>query len=60
MKAAKLVFDQQTLREIVHTSIGGDTVRVRLSNAYGKDTVEIGAAGSPLPTPKIGSAGVEL
>jgi len=44
MRTAKLVFENQTLREIVHTSIGSDTVRVRLSNAYGKDTVEIGAA----------------
>src|SRR5438445_13542874 len=44
MRAAKLEFDNQTLREIVHTSIGGNTVRVRLSNAFGKDTVDIGAA----------------
>jgi len=43
MRAAKLKFGNQTLREVVHTSIGGDTVRVRLSNAYGKDTVQIGA-----------------
>ncbi|HEX4230325.1 MAG TPA: SGNH/GDSL hydrolase family protein [Bryobacteraceae bacterium] len=42
MQTAKLEFKNQTLREIVHTSIGGDTLRVRLSNAYGKDTVEIG------------------
>lgn len=44
MRAAKLEFENQTVREIVHTSIGSDTVRVRLSNAYGKDTLEIGAA----------------
>src|SRR5262249_33523947 len=43
MRAAKLVFENQTLREVVHTSIGGNTVRVRLSNAYGKQTVAIGA-----------------
>ena len=43
MRSARLEFQQQTLREIVHASIGGDTVRVRLSNAYGKQTVEIGA-----------------
>jgi lysophospholipase L1-like esterase len=43
MRSARLEFHQQTLREIVHASIGGDTVRVRLSNAYGKQTVEIGA-----------------
>ncbi|HVX65293.1 MAG TPA: SGNH/GDSL hydrolase family protein [Bryobacteraceae bacterium] len=44
MRAQKLVFENQTVREIVHVSAGGDTVRVRLSNAYGKSTVEIGAA----------------
>jgi len=44
MRAEKLVFENQTLREIVHSSVGGDTVRVRLSNAYGKQTIEIGAA----------------
>ena len=44
MRAAKLMFDNQTVREIVHTSIGGDAVRVRLSNAYGKTALEIGAA----------------
>lgn len=43
MRAAKLVFNNQTIREIVHTSIGGSTVRVRLSNAYGKDAVAIGS-----------------
>jgi lysophospholipase L1-like esterase len=44
MRTAKLEFENQTLREIVHTSIGGPTVRVRLSNAYGKQPVDIGAA----------------
>src|ERR1700747_2252311 len=44
MRASKLEFENQTLREIVHTSIGGNTVRVRLSNAFGKDTVEVGSA----------------
>jgi lysophospholipase L1-like esterase len=44
MHAAGLVFEKQTVREIVHTSIGGTEVRVRLSNAYGKQTVQIGAA----------------
>lgn len=41
MRAAKLEFEDQTLREIVHTSIGGHTIRIRLSNAYGKQTLEI-------------------
>jgi lysophospholipase L1-like esterase len=44
MQAAHLRFENQTLREIVRTSLGGDTVRVRLSNAYGKESVTIGAA----------------
>jgi lysophospholipase L1-like esterase len=44
IRTAKLEFDNQSLREIVHTSIGGGTVRVRLSNAYGQQPVEIGAA----------------
>jgi lysophospholipase L1-like esterase len=44
MRAAKLEFENQTLREIVHTSIGGNTVRVRFSNAFGKDAVEVGSA----------------
>src|SRR5712692_3561356 len=44
MRAAKLEFADQTLREIVHTSMGSNMARVRLSNAFGKQTVEIGAA----------------
>jgi lysophospholipase L1-like esterase len=44
MRTEKLIFENQTLREIVHTSIGSGMARVRLSNAYGKQTVEIGAA----------------
>ena len=43
MRAAHLEFADQTLREIIHTSIGGETVRVRLSNIFGKESVEIGA-----------------
>lgn len=43
MQAAKLAFRNQTLREIIHTSIAGRSLRVRLSNAYGKQTLEIGA-----------------
>jgi lysophospholipase L1-like esterase len=36
--------DDQTVRQIVHTSLGGDRVRVVLSNAFGTAPVEIGAA----------------
>jgi lysophospholipase L1-like esterase len=41
MRAAHLVSENQTLREIVHTSIGGDSLRIRLSNAYGTKTLDI-------------------
>jgi lysophospholipase L1-like esterase len=34
----------QTVRQIVHVSIGGPRVRVRLSNAYGSSSLLIGAA----------------
>src|SRR5215471_9069091 len=44
LKNARLVFANQTLRQIVHTSIGSDLVRVRLSNIYGNDPLEIGSA----------------
>ena len=37
-------YDDQTLRLIVHTSIGGDHVRVRLSNTFGTKPLTIGAA----------------
>lgn len=40
----KLEFHAQTIREIVHISAGSTVIRVRLSNAFGKDAVEIGAA----------------
>jgi lysophospholipase L1-like esterase len=41
---APLNFNKQTLRQIVHTSIGGDRVRVVLSNAFGTAPLVIGAA----------------
>ena len=37
-------FTNQTVRLIVHTSLGGNEVRVRLSNAFGTDSLAIGAA----------------
>ena len=37
-------FTNQTLRQIVHTTIGGSRARVVLSNAYGTAPVTIGAA----------------
>ena len=37
-------FSNQTLRQIVHTSIGGSRLRVVLSNSYGTEPLAIGAA----------------
>jgi len=37
-------FENVTLRQIVHTSIGGDQVRIRLSNVDGTSPLKIGAA----------------
>ena len=36
-------FNNQTLRMVVHTSVGGDRVRVRLSNAFGSQPLVITA-----------------
>lgn len=36
--------DDQTVRMIVHTSIGGDGLRIRLSDEYGEVPLEIGSA----------------
>ena len=43
------VFKDQTLREIIHTSIGGSLVRVRFSNAFGSRPLVIGAAHIAIP-----------
>src|SRR5439155_12315250 len=37
-------FKDQTIRQIVHTSVGGSSVRVVLSNVYGTAPLTIGAA----------------
>jgi lysophospholipase L1-like esterase len=37
-------FNNQTLRQIVHASIGGSTLRVVLSNTYGTAPLTVGAA----------------
>ena len=41
---APLNFKNQTLRQIVHVSLGGDRLRVVLSNAFGTIPLEVGAA----------------
>jgi lysophospholipase L1-like esterase len=42
--APPLNFNNQTLRQIVHTSIGGERVRVVLTNAFGTAPLAVGAA----------------
>jgi lysophospholipase L1-like esterase len=37
-------FDNQTVRYIIHTSVGGDRVRVKISNTFGSDPLVIGNA----------------
>lgn len=37
-------FNNQTLRLVVHTSLGGNLVRVRISNAFGTEPLLVGAA----------------
>jgi lysophospholipase L1-like esterase len=37
-------FNNQTLREVVRVSAGGDLVRVRIANTFGADTLVIGEA----------------
>ena len=37
-------FDNHTLRMVPRVSIGGDTLRIRVSNAYGSGNLTIGAA----------------
>jgi lysophospholipase L1-like esterase len=39
-----LNFNNQTLRQVVHTSIGGDRVRIVFSNVFGTAPLTIGAA----------------
>jgi lysophospholipase L1-like esterase len=41
-------FSGQTLREVVHTTFGGDRLRVVLSNAFGTAPITVGAAGIAL------------
>src|SRR5262245_3428715 len=42
--AAPTSFNDQTIRMIVHTSLGGRRARVTLSNAFGNAPLKIGAA----------------
>jgi lysophospholipase L1-like esterase len=37
-------FNNQTLRYIVHTSVAGDRVRIKISNTFGTEPIVVGAA----------------
>src|SRR5580658_3562508 len=58
MRTRKLEFINQTVREIVHTSIGGDTVRIKLSNVFGTQAVTVTATHIALSAPAPAGAGV--
>lgn len=51
MRTRKLEFINQTVREIVHTSIGGDTVRIKLSNVFGMQPVIVASTHIALSSP---------
>src|SRR6266480_531866 len=42
-------FSNQTVRNIVFTSVGGNQIRIRLSNAFGKHAVTVGRASVGIP-----------
>ena len=44
LPAATAQYSNQTLRAIIHTSVGGDEVRVRIANTFGTAPLVIGAA----------------
>jgi lysophospholipase L1-like esterase len=50
LPATVVQFSDQTLREIVHTSIGGGRFRIRIANTFGGDTLHIGAAHVAVPS----------
>lgn len=50
-------FNNQSIRMIVRTSVGGEQLRIRVSNAYGTQTLQVGHASIGLP---VGSALADL
>ena len=44
LPASTQTFTNQTLREVVRVSAGGDLVRVRIANTFGAETLAIGEA----------------
>jgi lysophospholipase L1-like esterase len=50
-------FDDQTIRNIVFTSVGGNVVRVRFTNTFGTTPLEIGAASIAVAGTGAGTTG---
>src|SRR5437763_1769021 len=48
-------FHDQTVRMMVHTSVGGDRARVRLSNRFGAKPLTVGHVTLALPFPDAGA-----
>ena len=47
-------FNNQTVRDIVFTSVGGNAVRVQFANTFGREPLEIGRAAIGVDTEKAG------
>ena len=54
------VFSNQTIREIVHTTIGGSEVRIRLSNTFGTRAIRLDAVFLGLQKPGLQEDGAAL
>ncbi|HEX8806964.1 MAG TPA: SGNH/GDSL hydrolase family protein [Candidatus Aquilonibacter sp.] len=54
----KATFTDVTLREVIHTSIGGTRVRVRFSNSFGESPLEIERASIAVRSSGAGTSGV--
>jgi lysophospholipase L1-like esterase len=48
-------FEQQTLRQVVHASIGGSAVRIKISNLFGATPLQVGAATVAVSTEAAGA-----
>ncbi|QBI54960.1 SGNH/GDSL hydrolase family protein [Streptomonospora litoralis] len=51
------VLDDETIRQVVHTSVGGDRVRLRLTNEFGETPLRIGEVRVAL---RAGSSGTDI
>src|ERR1700681_40896 len=54
------VFSNQTIREIVHTTIGGSEVRIRLSNTFGTRAIRLDAVFIGLHKPGLQEDGAAM